>query len=84
MESGIEEGLGDKLQPGTAVIIAVIDDDDQQQGASMAQDWRAHRASTAGSPVGPSAAVPRPVVADVAAVEQDTRYFAPADPDDDL
>jgi hypothetical protein len=26
VDSGIEQGLGDKLQPGTAVIIAVVDD----------------------------------------------------------
>jgi uncharacterized membrane protein len=29
MESGIEQGLGDKLQPCTAVIIAVVDADDR-------------------------------------------------------
>jgi arylsulfatase A-like enzyme/uncharacterized membrane protein len=29
VESGIEKNLGDKLQPGTAVIIAVVDDDDR-------------------------------------------------------
>src|SRR5215469_18088622 len=29
MDSGIEEGLGDKLQPGTAVVIAVVDDGDR-------------------------------------------------------
>jgi uncharacterized membrane protein len=29
MNSGIERGLGDKLQPGTAVVVAVVDGDDQ-------------------------------------------------------
>jgi arylsulfatase A-like enzyme/uncharacterized membrane protein len=29
LASGIEEGLGDKLQPGTAVVIAVVDDGDR-------------------------------------------------------
>jgi arylsulfatase A-like enzyme/uncharacterized membrane protein len=29
VDSGIEKGLGGKLQPGTAVIIAVVDDDDR-------------------------------------------------------
>ena len=29
MESGLEEGLGEKLKPGSAVIIAVIDDEDR-------------------------------------------------------
>ncbi|HEY1320717.1 MAG TPA: sulfatase-like hydrolase/transferase, partial [Streptosporangiaceae bacterium] len=29
LASGIEKGLGDKLQPGTAVVIAVVDDDDR-------------------------------------------------------
>jgi uncharacterized membrane protein len=29
VDSGIEQGLGDKLQPGTAVVIAVVDDDDR-------------------------------------------------------
>jgi arylsulfatase A-like enzyme/uncharacterized membrane protein len=29
MNSGIEKGLGDKLQPGTAVVIAVVDGDDR-------------------------------------------------------
>jgi arylsulfatase A-like enzyme/uncharacterized membrane protein len=28
MDSGLEAGLGDKLQPGTAVVIAVVDADD--------------------------------------------------------
>ena len=28
VDSGIEQGLGDKLQPGTAVVIALIDDPD--------------------------------------------------------
>ncbi len=27
--SGIEKGLGDKLRPGTAVIVAIVDDDDR-------------------------------------------------------
>ena len=29
VESGLESGLGDKLKPGTAAIIAMIDDDDR-------------------------------------------------------
>jgi len=29
VDSGIEHGLGDKLQPGTAVIIAMVDDEDR-------------------------------------------------------
>ncbi|MGE5292955.1 MAG: arylsulfatase [Micromonosporaceae bacterium] len=29
VDSGIEEGLGGKLQPGTAVVIAIVDDDDR-------------------------------------------------------
>jgi arylsulfatase A-like enzyme/uncharacterized membrane protein len=29
MNSGIEKGLGDKLQPGTAVVIAIVDGDDR-------------------------------------------------------
>ena len=29
VDSGLEEGLGDKLQPGTAVVIAVVDEDDR-------------------------------------------------------
>jgi len=29
VDSGIEQGLGDKLQPGTAVVIAVVDGDDR-------------------------------------------------------
>src|SRR6266516_2059354 len=29
VNSGIEKGLGDKLKPGTAAIIAVVDDDDR-------------------------------------------------------
>jgi hypothetical protein len=29
VDSGIGEGLGDKLQPGTAVVIAVVDRDDR-------------------------------------------------------
>jgi len=29
VNSGIEKGLGDKLAPGTAVVIAVVDDDDR-------------------------------------------------------
>ncbi len=29
MDAGIEQGLGDKLQPGTAVIIAMVDDEDR-------------------------------------------------------
>jgi arylsulfatase A-like enzyme/uncharacterized membrane protein len=29
VETGIEQGLGDKLQPGTAVIIAMVDGDDR-------------------------------------------------------
>ena len=29
VDSGIEQGLGDKLQPGTAVIIAMVDDEDR-------------------------------------------------------
>jgi arylsulfatase A-like enzyme/uncharacterized membrane protein len=42
VESGIEHGLGDKLQPGTAVIIAVVDGEDrlaaeQALGGSLAK-----------------------------------------------
>jgi uncharacterized membrane protein len=29
VDSGIEQGLGDKLAPGTAVVIAVVDGDDR-------------------------------------------------------
>src|SRR5512146_2535033 len=29
VESGMESGLGDKLAPGTAAIVAMIDDDDR-------------------------------------------------------
>src|SRR5215470_15408989 len=29
VDSGIQEGLGDKLQPGTAVLVAVVDGDDR-------------------------------------------------------
>ncbi len=29
VDAGIEQGLGDKLQPGTAVIIAMVDDEDR-------------------------------------------------------
>jgi len=42
VESGIEKGLGDKLAPGTAVIIAMVDDEDrlaaeQALGGSLAK-----------------------------------------------
>src|SRR6266566_6557850 len=29
VDNGIEQGLGDKLKPGTAAIIAIVDDDDR-------------------------------------------------------
>jgi uncharacterized membrane protein len=42
VDSGIEQGLGDKLAPGTAVIIAMVDDEDrlaaeQALGGSLAK-----------------------------------------------